>query len=140
MTPPTLGALRVIALIDVGLIVGALGALGWAFGWRAATLGAVFLGTQAPAGLAWTGGAFLRFDWLFLVVLAVALLRKGRAFGAGFALGWAGLLRVFPLLLTALAGVRRDSELFVDRQERDASPQRDSPLPSTASTAEEARR
>jgi hypothetical protein len=76
-----------------------LAALAWGFGWRAASVGAVFWGTQAASEFFWTGGAFLRQDWLFLLVLAAALLRKGRPFGAGAALTTAGLLRVFPLLL-----------------------------------------
>jgi len=99
--PPTPRALRALAFVDVGLIASGLLALAWGFGWRLAALSALYLGTQAPAGLEWTGGAFLRYDWWFLVVCAVALLRRGRPFLAGFALGWAGLLRVFPLLFWA---------------------------------------
>ena len=101
---------------DVALIAGALGVLFWAFGWRTAAVAAVFLGTQAPAELEWTGGALLRFDWLFLVVLALALMRKGRHFWGGLALGWAGLLRLFPLLFWAGPAVLMLRDLVCRRQ------------------------
>ncbi|HEY5957427.1 MAG TPA: hypothetical protein VIV60_12765, partial [Polyangiaceae bacterium] len=46
----------------------------------------------------WTGGAFLRQDWIFFFVAALCLARK-RYFGlSGAALTWSTLLRVFPML------------------------------------------
>jgi len=93
--------LSLLALIDPLLMAGGLGLLGWAFGARVAFLATVFWGTQAASAFSWTGGAFLRQDWLFLVLLALALLRKGRPFWAGAALSWAACLRVFPVLLFA---------------------------------------
>jgi hypothetical protein len=56
----------------------------------------VFWGAQAPADFYWTGGAFLRQDWLFLLVAAVCCARKRRFWLAGFALTWSMLLRIFP--------------------------------------------
>jgi hypothetical protein len=97
--------MRLLALIDPVLMVGALALLGWAFGGRVAWLATVFWGTQAPSAFSWTGGAFLRQDWLFLVVLSIALLRKRHFFWAGAALMWAATLRVFPVLLFAGPGI-----------------------------------
>jgi len=94
-------ALGLLALIDPLLMAGALGLLGWAFGGRVAFLATVFWGTQAASAFSWTGGAFLRQDWLFLVVAALSLLRRRRPLAAGAALAWAASLRVFPLLLFA---------------------------------------
>lgn len=99
--PASNGTLSALAAIDPLLMAGVLGLLGWAFGARVAFLATVFWGTQAASAFSWTGGAFLRQDWLFLVVLSLALLRKGRPFWAGTALAWAASLRVFPLLLFA---------------------------------------
>lgn len=93
--------LRVLALIDPVLMAGSLALLGWAFGGRILLLATVFWGTQAPSAFYWTGGGFLRQDWLCLCVLAVALLRKRHYGWAGAALAWAALLRVFPVLLLA---------------------------------------
>ena len=73
--------------------------LGWAFGWRVMTVGTVFWAVSAPNEFYWTGGAFLRQDWLFLLVAAVALARKRWFALAGAAATWSALLRVFPAIL-----------------------------------------
>lgn len=97
--PASHGLLTALSAIDVMLMVATIGALHWAFGWRLALIAVVFWGTQAPSGFHWTGGAFLRQDWLFLCALAAALMRKRYFFWAGAALGYAALLRLFPALL-----------------------------------------
>jgi hypothetical protein len=101
IAPLSRALVRGLALIDPALMLAAIVALGWAFGTRCACLAALFWATQAPSSFSWTGGAFLRQDWLLLCVLSMAFLRKQRPFAAGFCLAWAGLLRVFPLLLWA---------------------------------------
>ncbi len=105
MGPADDGFFKALASIDVVLHLGSVLILGWAFGWRVLLVGAVFWGVQGPANFYWTGGAFLRQDWLFLFVAAVALARK-RYFGmAGAALTWSTLLRVFPIIAFAGWGV-----------------------------------
>lgn len=88
-----------LALIDPVLIVLMAGCLGWAFGWQVAALCIIFFGTNFPARFFWTGGSFLRQDWLFFSVLSVCLLRRGYALGSGLALSIAFQLRVFPGLM-----------------------------------------
>jgi hypothetical protein len=44
----------------------------------------------------WVGGAFLRFDWLVAVVLALCALERRRIAIAGLLLGYAVLVRLFP--------------------------------------------
>ena len=39
----------------------------WAFGWRVMAVATVFWGCNAPANFYWTGGAFLRQDWIRVV-------------------------------------------------------------------------
>ncbi len=68
----------------------------WAFGPRAFAIAALVLGTNFPNRFYWTGGAFLRHDWLFYLVLSVCLLKKDRPFAAGLALAYTTLLRLFP--------------------------------------------
>lgn len=87
-----------LALLDVLLNVGSVAILGWAFGWRIMAIAAVFWGCNAPANFYWTGGAFLRMDWIFLFVAAVCLARKRKFSLAGAALTWSSLLRVFPVI------------------------------------------
>ncbi|HEV8548119.1 MAG TPA: hypothetical protein VGQ57_03805, partial [Polyangiaceae bacterium] len=99
LASPSLGFLTALATLDVALMVGAVALLAWGFGPRVALVSGLFWGTQAASDFAWTGGGFLRQDWLFCAVAALALSRRGRPFPAGAAFVTAALLRVFPALL-----------------------------------------
>ncbi|WP_218060812.1 hypothetical protein, partial [Aeromonas sp. EERV15] len=68
----------------------------WAFGWRVFSVAAIFWGCQPSAPFYWTGGAFLRQDWLFYLVLSACLIRKRYLKLAGASMVYAGLLRVCP--------------------------------------------
>jgi len=70
----------------------------WAFGFRVMAVATVFWGCNAPANFYWTGGAFLRQDWLFFLVAALCCARKRKFALAGGALTWSALLRVFPVI------------------------------------------
>src|SRR5262249_17340754 len=45
----------------------------------------------------WTGGAFMRQDWLFFLVLSACLVRKRYYVLGGAAFAYSTLLRVFPV-------------------------------------------
>ncbi len=68
----------------------------WAFGWRVLAVALAVLATNFPARFYWTGGSFLRWDWLFWMVAAVCLLKKQKPALGGAALAYAALLRIFP--------------------------------------------
>ncbi|MFZ5469512.1 MAG: hypothetical protein ACOZIN_08755 [Myxococcota bacterium] len=68
----------------------------WAFGWRVAAVAMLVFGTHFPNRFYWTGGAFLRHDWLFYLVACVCLLKKERFFLAGLSIAYATVLRLFP--------------------------------------------
>lgn len=95
------GFFKLLSALDVLLQIGAVLAIGWAFGWRTMAIATVFWGCNAPANFYWTGGAFLRQDWFFLLVLALCLTKKRYFALAGAALTWSALLRVFPVILFA---------------------------------------
>ena len=57
--------------------------------------------TNFPSRFYWTGGSFLRWDWLFYTVAAICCLRKQRPALAGASLAYAAGLRVFPVFLFA---------------------------------------
>jgi hypothetical protein len=99
--PATDGYLIFLALFDVALFAGLFTAIYWAFGWRVFSVAAIFWGCQLPAEYFWTGGAFLRQDWLFFLVLSACFLRKRFWFWAGAAFAYSTLLRIFPGLLVA---------------------------------------
>ncbi len=88
-----------LASLDIILHVGIVLLIGWAFGWRVMAIATVFWGCNAPANFYWTGGAFLRQDWLFFLVASVCFARKGKLGLSGAALTWSSLLRVFPMIL-----------------------------------------
>ncbi len=90
------GWLQFLASLDIAYLAGMFVALWWGFGWRVFAVGAIFWGCQSSAPFLWTGGAFLRQDWLFYLVLAAVLVRKRWFKLAGAAMVYAGLLRVFP--------------------------------------------
>jgi len=95
----TVGFMQALAMIDIVYLFGVFAALWWGFGWRVAAVGAIFWGTQSSAPFYWTGGAFLRQDWLFFLVLAASLTRKRWFALAGASMVYAGLLRIFPGLV-----------------------------------------
>jgi hypothetical protein len=104
--PATDGYLKFLASFDVALFAGLFAVIYWAFGWRVFSVAAIFWGCQLPAEYFWTGGAFLRQDWLFFLVLSACLLRKHHWVLAGACFAYSTLLRVFPgLLLTGMVVV-----------------------------------
>lgn len=94
--PATDDRLAVLTAIDSALLLVMWCFAAWAFGWPAAAVALLFWGTNYPARFFWTGGAFLRMDWLVALVVGVCLLRKSRPGSAGALLALAALLRIFP--------------------------------------------
>lgn len=90
-----------LTLIDPLYFLALAAVIGWAFGLRPLAVALLVLATFFPSRFFWTGGAFLRWDWLFFTVASVACLKKGRPWLGGLALGYAAMLRVFPGLLAA---------------------------------------
>ncbi|MBX3128684.1 MAG: hypothetical protein KF718_18325 [Polyangiaceae bacterium] len=108
---------KVLSSIDILFHLGSVAMLFWAFGWRVGAVATVFWGCNAPANFYWTGGAFMRMDWFFLLVASICLTRKRMFFLAGFALTWSALLRVFPLIFFAGWGII--IALYIVRRFRD---------------------
>ena len=94
-------ATQVLALasLDALLDLVAFAALAWGFGWRATAVALVYWGTNRVAGFDWTGGSYLRHDWLAATFAGLACLRRGFPLGAGLLFGTAALLRAVPGVL-----------------------------------------
>jgi hypothetical protein len=105
LAPAGDGFFKLLALIDIALQLGTVLCINWAFGWRAMALATIFWGCNAPANFYWTGGAFMRQDWIFFVIASLCLLRKRYFVLAGGALTWATLLRIFPVALFGGVGI-----------------------------------
>jgi hypothetical protein len=84
------------ATLDFLLLALAGFAIHRAFGLEALAAAALLFGLGYCSRYYWVGGAFLRQDWLALLIVAAAALRLGRAGLAGAALAYAAWARVFP--------------------------------------------
>lgn len=71
----------------------------WAFGLRGFAIASITLGLNFSNRYYWTGGAFLRYDWLFYLVASICLMKKERYALGGAAFAYATLLRLFPGLV-----------------------------------------
>lgn len=117
LAPASDGFITSLLLLDPLLLLAMLFVVGRSFGWRACAVAALVLGTYLPSRFYWTGGAFLRYDWLFCMVAGVCALRRDRPFLGGGLLAYAALLRLFPAalfagpLLAALDHFRRTRRL-----------------------------
>jgi hypothetical protein len=94
--PVTLEQLERLNLLDPLYLALTMVMVWWAFGPRGFALAALTLGTNFANRYYWTGGAFLRHDWVFYLVASICLLRKDRPFLGGMAFAYATLLRLFP--------------------------------------------
>jgi hypothetical protein len=101
LAPAGDGSILALTLLDPLHFLALVAVLGWAFGLWPLAVALLVLATYFPCRFFWTGGAFLRWDWLFYTAAAVACLKKGKPWLGGMALGYAALLRIFPGLLAA---------------------------------------
>lgn len=96
---------QVLGLLDPFLLAAMFALVGWAFGTHVLWVALVVWGVNMPGQGTWTSAAFLRQDWLLLVVAAVCCVRRGLPATGGAALASAAALRLFPALLLALPAV-----------------------------------
>jgi hypothetical protein len=99
--PVSRGTLFLFTLPDQILLAAMTVAFAWGFGLRAAAIAWIAIGTLYPSDFHWIGAAFLRYDWLALSAIGVALVRRGWLLAGAFALTWATAVRVFPGFLVA---------------------------------------
>ncbi len=120
LAPASEGFLRALALVDPAFEIGAVLVAAWAFGWQTTAIALLVFATSFPSRFFWTGGAFLRADWLFFLVAAVAFAKRQRPALAGAALAYAATLRIFPVLALLGPGL-----LAIWRTKEQRSPDRE---------------
>jgi hypothetical protein len=94
--PASTGQLYALAMLDPLYLMGTIAVIWWAFGWRVLSVALLVFATNFPSRFYWTGGSYLRWDWLFYLTAGVCCLRKDRPMLGGAALAYSTLLRVFP--------------------------------------------
>ena len=101
LLPASHASILGLALADPLLLVAMWVMVFRAFGWRATCVALIWWGTNQLAHFGWTGGGFLRQDWLALAVIGICLVKRRRMALGGFALTYASLLRIFPGFIVA---------------------------------------
>ena len=116
------GQLYTLALLDPLYLAGTIAVVWWAFGWRVLCVGLLVFATNFPSRYYWTGGSYLRWDWLFYTVAAICCLRKERPVLGGAALAYATLLRVFPGFVFAGPLLGLGLRSFANRRRHELEP------------------
>ena len=101
LAPLSDASLKPLVWIDFALFSAMTFLIGWAFGWRVLCVALLVLASNFPSRFYWTGGSFLRWDWLFYLVAGICLLRRNSPFAAGMCLAYSSLLRIFPIFVFA---------------------------------------
>jgi hypothetical protein len=99
LAPASDTQIDILSLLDPAYAFGMVGLIWWAFGWRTLAVALCVFATNFPSRFYWTGGAYLRWDWLFYLAGGVALVRREKYFAGGLFLSYSTLLRVFPVFL-----------------------------------------
>ncbi len=88
--------IKALCWLDVALLTLALLALAWAYGRNTALFALLFLFLTYSLRWPYVTWAFLRYDWVSCLLIAMALLKKGKFPFAGVLTGYAALVRLFP--------------------------------------------
>jgi len=105
MAPISTAFVSVLSWIDPILMIIAFVFCFKSFGLIPTASVIIFWGCNYLASFSWTGGAFLRADWLAALLIGVSLLKQKRFFTSGVALSYAGLARIFPFSTLAVVGI-----------------------------------
>lgn len=108
----TRGNLLLLAMLDIGLILVAFLAVSKTFGLQLSLLAFIFFCTSFPNRFEHMGGSLLRFDYIAYLMLAVCSMKSKRHKLAGFFVGLASMVRVFPILFASGLGIKALSDFF----------------------------
>ncbi len=87
-----------LASLDLLLLAIMFILIGLAFGWRTSLLAVVFFGSMFMMAYTHIRGAFLRLDWVTLLVMSTCMLKMKRYKTAGALMAYSGMARIFPLI------------------------------------------
>ena len=113
--PASWTQIGLLVLLDLGAILAIFVLIGRAFGLESACLAAGFWGVNALSVWGWTGGGFLRYDWVLWLVVGIVALRAGRPATGGLALGYSAALRVFPVFAILGLALKTALEMASER-------------------------
>jgi hypothetical protein len=91
--------IALLILFDPALAFGMMAMIWWAFGWRVLCVALAVFASNFPSRFYWTGGSFLRWDYLFYLVGGICLVKKEKYLWGGFFLSYTAMLRIFPIFV-----------------------------------------
>jgi hypothetical protein len=91
--------LWLLAILDVLLVAGMIGAVFLTFGFETGALFGLYFYVNVLNDHDYISGGLLRYDWLFSIVVAVCLLKKGRYASSSALLTLSAMMRIFPVVL-----------------------------------------
>jgi hypothetical protein len=107
-----------LGLLDVFLMMFAFGCVAWAWDVKTAAIAVLFFCANFPNRYIHMGGSILRFDYVAMLIIALALMKKDRFAIAGICVAWATAERMFPAVFAAGLGFKAGVELLATRKLR----------------------
>jgi len=91
-------SIKILGFLDVFLFIAAISTVVWAYGGVAGMLTVIWLATTYSMRWPTLSWAFLRYDYVCMLIIATAMLKKGAYGWAGVATAYAATGRFFPAL------------------------------------------
>jgi hypothetical protein len=107
-----------LGLLDVFLMAVAFGMVAWAWDIKTAAIAVLFFCANYPNRFIHMGGSILRFDYVAMLIIALALMKKDKFAIAGVCVAWATAERVFPAVFAVGLGLKAGVELVATRKLR----------------------
>lgn len=108
--------LQWLGLLDVFLLLIAFGFVIWAWDVKTAAIVILFFCANFPNRFIHMGGSILRFDYIAMLIIALALLKKDKFAIAGACVAWATAERVFPAVFALGLALKAGVELLATRK------------------------
>lgn len=105
-----------LGLLDVFLMMVAFGFVAWAWDVKTAAIVVLFFCANFPNRFIHMGGSILRFDYIAMLIIALALLKKDRFGLAGVCAAWATAERAFPGVFAAGLALKAGIDLLATRK------------------------
>jgi hypothetical protein len=94
-----------LPIFDIGMLLAALMAVTWAFGWLGASAFIILFCLNEPASMGWVGGGFFRYTWLAELMVGLSCLKKRHYIPAGIFLALSTADRIFPAVFLCAAAI-----------------------------------
>lgn len=109
-------SLIALASIDVLLMLMAFGVVARVWDIETAAIAALFWAANFPNNFGHMGGSLLRFDYIAMLIFALAAMKRDRWALAGVCVAWASMVRAFPAVFAIGLAIKAGAELIATRQ------------------------